>query len=369
MHVHLREPGDEISETLKSGLMAALAGGVTAVGVMPNTDPPMDDPDSVRKLLAKADSLNLARVVPVPCVTMGREGRELTDMAALHRAGASVFTDDGSPVRDSCLLMEAFQATEEFGGVIMEHPEVMELSAGGCINRGAVSREMGVKGIPACSETADAARCLELANSARGRLHLTHLSLPRSVELARSGLFLEAGVTVDVTAHHLVLNETAVLEHGSLAKMNPPLRSSGERAGLAEMVRRGMVDAVVSDHAPHEAGRKSRSLEQDSFGITGLETLLPLTLEVLGTVGMTPLEILRLLTVGPARILGLKPPSLAGGEPADCVLFDPGAEYTLEGAGSFSGSCNSPFMKRKLRGRTEAVWIGDLRYRDGEFED
>lgn len=366
MHVHLREPGGEDSETIETGLKAAIAGGITTVGVMPNTVPPMDTPESILNLKKSAARCNLADVIPVPCVTIERSGKKPVNFFELHEAGASAFSDDGDPVHNSGVLLEALDTVHEFDGVIIEHPEVKEL-AGGSVNSGSVSRRLGIEGIPSVAETADVARCMEIASNSRGHLHLTHLSLPRSIELAREGCFNSANVTIDVTPHHIALNENALMEHGTLAKMNPPLRSCEQMSRLGEMVKEGMVDAVASDHAPHSAQRKEGSISEAAFGITGLETLLPVTLEVLTGLQMPVISILRLLTCGPARVLGLTAPGLTPGMKADCVLFDPEIEYRLSEKGSFSRSANTPFRNRILKGRVEAVWIGRLVYRDGEF--
>lgn len=366
MHVHLREPGGEDSETVETGLRAAVAGGITTVGVMPNTHPPMDSVESAVSLMETAGVLGLARVVPVPCVTLGRLGKELLELSSFADRGIRAFSDDGDPVHDPAILLEALNTASEFDGVIIQHPEEKGLS-GGAVNLGETSLGLDVRGIPEEAETVDVVRCMEIARSSGGRLHLTHLSLPRSVELARSDLFRPARVTIDVTPHHLALDETALLEHGTMAKMNPPLRTGERRKRLAQMVRDGMVDAVASDHAPHSSAGKDLPLDRAAFGITGLETLLPITLEVLGGLGMPPLDILGLLTSGPAEVLGLPRPSLIPGRPADCVLFDPEEEYTLAETGTYSRSSNTPFLRRRLTGRVKAVWMGKLIYRDGEF--
>ncbi len=367
MHVHLRVPGGEDSETMETGLKAAIAGGITTVGTMPNTTPPIDTPQMVSDMISAASNLGLARCMPVPCVTRGRAGESLVDFQKLHEAGATAFSDDGDPVHDSGLLLQAMEAVSPFNGVIIEHPEVMELS-GGSVNQGVIAGELGVRGIPECAETVDVVRCLEIANNCPGHLHLTHLSSPRSIELVRSDCFRSAGVTVDVTPHHLILDETAVLEHESMAKMNPPLRSFNSRSELLAMVKKGMVDAVASDHAPHAMIRKRQSLEDAAFGIVGLETILPLTIEVLYTEsGMPLLQILSLLTKGPAQILRIPEPGLAAGEKADIVLYDPDIEYSLYETGTFSKSRNTPFFHRRLKGKVEAVWMGRLVYRDGQF--
>lgn len=366
MHVHLREPGGEDSETVETGLRAAVAGGVTTVGVMPNTVPPMDSVESALGLMKAAESLGLARAVPVPCVTRGRLGKELLDLPSFARRGIRAFSDDGDPVHDPAILLDALDTVAEFDGVIIQHPEEKGLS-GGAVNRGETSRRLGIPGIPREAETVDVVRCMEIARASMGHLHLTHLSLPRSVQLARSDLFRPARVSIDVTPHHLTLDEKALLEHGTMAKMNPPLRTGKQRSRLAQMVGDGMVDAVASDHAPHSSAGKDLPLDRAAFGITGLETLFPLALEVLGDLGMSPLAILRLLTSGPAEVLGVPRPSLAPGGPADCVLFDPEEEYSLAEAGTFSRSSNTPFLRRRLTGRVKAVWMKKLIYRDGEF--
>ena len=367
MHVHLRVPGGEDSETIETGLKAAIAGGITTVGAMPNTTPPIDSPQIVSDMISAASSLNLARCIPVPCVTRGRAGECLVGFHKLHEAGATAFSDDGGPVHDSGLLLQAMETVSAFNGVIIEHPEVMELS-GGSINQGVIAGELGVRGIPECAETVDVARCLEIANNCPGHLHLTHLSSPRSIELVRSDCFRSAEVTVDVTPHHLILDETAVLEHESMAKMNPPLRSFESRSGLLAMVKKGMVDAIASDHAPHAMLKKRKSLEDAAFGIVGLETILPLTIEALHTEsGMTLLQILSLLTKGPAGILRIQESGIAVGDKADIVLYNPDIEYSLYETGTFSKSRNTPFFRRILKGKVEAVWKGRLVYRDGQF--
>ena len=370
MHVHLRQPGGDDAETLESGLRAALAGGVTTVGMMPNTDPPLDSEEVLAPLLEKADDLALARICPIPCVSMGREGREPVDYEALHALGARAFSDDGSPVWNGALLREALRRTSAFGGMVVEHPELTSLTEGGSLDEGPAAEKLEVGGIPCQAETGDVARCLEVARGTGGRLHLTHLSCPRSVALVDASRSEEAGfrATCDVTPHHLALNSEEPLAAGTMAKMNPPLRSEEMRQALVRHVARGRVDCVASDHAPHASASKSLPMARAAFGITGLETLLPVSLAVLGGDGMmTPLAVISLLCTAPARLLGLEPPRLESGTPANLVLFDPDREYTLSEVGSFSKSMNTPFMDRILHGRVRAVWRGRLLYMDGSF--
>jgi dihydroorotase len=370
MHVHLRQPGGDDAETLESGLRAAVAGGVTTVAMMPNTDPPLDCEEVIAPLLDTAESLGLARVCPVPCVSRGREGREPVDFEALHGLGAFAFSDDGSPVWNGALLREALRRTSEFGGMVMEHPELTSLSAGGSLDEGPTAERLEVGGVPCQAETGDVARCLEVARDTGGRLHLTHLSCPRSVALVDAARGTGAGFspTCDVTPHHLALNSSEPLAVGTMAKMNPPLRSEEMRQALVRHVSRGKVDCVASDHAPHASARKDLPMGQAAFGIIGLETLLPVSLAVLGGEGMmTPLAVLSLFCTAPARLLGLDPPRLQAGADANLVLFDPDREYTLSEVGSFSKSMNTPFTDRVLHGRVRAVWNGGLLYMDGSF--
>lgn len=370
MHVHLRQPGGEESETLESGLRAAVAGGVTAVGMMPNTDPPLDGVEVLAPLLEEAEGLGLARVCPVPCVSMGRQGREPVDFQGLHELGAVAFSDDGSPVWNGALLQEALRRTAEFGGLVIEHPELTSLSAGGVLDPGPAAKKLGVSTMPCQAETGDVARCLEVARGTGGRLHLTHLSCPRSVDLVESARAAEAGfaASCDVTPHHMALNSSEPLAEGTMAKMSPPLRDEDSRQRLVRLVSRGRVDCIASDHAPHAAGRKRLPMASAAFGITGLETLLPVSLEVLAGEGvMSPLAVLALLSTAPARLLGLDVPRIEAGRPANLVLFDPAREYLLSEVGSFSKSLNTPFLNRGLQGRVRAVWCPDLLYMDGGF--
>lgn len=367
MHAHLRHPGDGSAETLESGLRAAVAGGVTSVAAMPNTDPPVDSPAAVREVLRISESLGLAEVLPVACVTRHREGRELCDLEALSAAGAAAFSDDGSPVRDSDILAEALSRADVLGLTVIEHPEDESLSAGGSVDC-SVAWEAGECGIPEDAEVSDVERCIGVLGRCGGRLHLTHLSSPDSVTAVerarRSGL----RATCDVTPHHMALDSSAVLRLGPLAKMNPPLRCAESRERLVTAVARGMVDAVASDHAPHPSSRKRPPLEAAAFGVTGLETMLPLALEILADgAGMPVLSVLGLLTSGPAAALGLPAKSASSGRQADLVLFDPSVEWSPGEGGTFSLSSNSPFMDRSLRGRVKAVWRRSLVFMDGVF--
>jgi len=360
MHVHLRVPGGEDAETLQSGLTAALAGGITRIGMMPNTSPPIDTTEMASALMQRASLLGLADVIPVPCVTMGRQGRELVDMMSFVEMGLTAFTDDGDPVADDALLDAALKRVSTFNGVIIEHPE-MPGAPRGHVNQGRISNLLRITGMPESTEYQDVARCISVREQSGGRLHLTHLSSPVSLDMVSKACMTTDSISCDVTPHHLVLDEDALLTEHAMAKMNPPLRSKESRLLLTEITSCRFPWAVASDHAPHPQHRKELPIQEAAFGITGLETLFPLALEVLHIgAGLPVTELLRHLITIPSSILGVSPPRLAADQEAEIVLFDPTEKYTLAEIGSCSGSSNTPFMRRKLSGRTRAVWKGRL---------
>ncbi len=368
MHVHFREPGGEVSETLETGLAAAVAGGFTSVATMPNTRPVIDRPELVAGQIAKARQLGLARVFPVAAVTFGSEGESLTDFEALAAAGAVAFSDDGRPVKTAGLLRQALQRCRELGAPLSDHCEDPSLSAGGVINEGPVADKLGVRGIPNASEDACVARDLVIAEATGGHLHIAHLSTARSLDMVRQAKRRGVRVTCEVTPHHFALTDEAVLAFGTNAKMNPPLRSAADveaiRAGIAD----GTVDAVATDHAPHAAELKAKPLEAGApFGITGLETALGLALTELVHSGLISLwHMVSLLSANPARLINQPLGRLQVGGPADLTIFDPTLEWTYRAAQSRSKSHNSPFDGRKFRGAITATIVGGkIVYRRG----
>ncbi len=366
MHVHFREPGGEASETLETGLSAAVAGGFTSVATMPNTRPVIDRPEMVAAQIAKARQLGLARVFPVAAVTLGSEGESLTDFEALAAAGAVAFSDDGRPVKTAGLLRLALERSRELGMPLSDHCEDPSLSAGGVINEGPVAEKLGVRGIPNASEDVCVARDLVIAETTGGHLHVAHLSTARALDMVRQAKRRGVRVTCEVTPHHFALTDEAVLAHGTNAKMNPPLRSAADveaiRAGIAD----GTVDAIATDHAPHAAELKAKPLDAGApFGITGLETALGLALTELVHTGLISLwHMVSMLSANPARILNLPHGRLQIGGAADLTLFDPNLEWTYRAAGSRSKSHNSPFDGRKFRGAvTVTIVAGKIVYR------
>lgn len=350
MHVHLRTPGNTGAETLESGLRAALAGGVTTVGLMPNTNPPIDNPELAEELMRTVDDLKLAAAVPVPCVTVGGAGGPLTDLEAFASLGLKAFSDDGHPVMPDRSFRTACERIAKFGGVLVEHPENTALAAGGVVNLGPASVALGVPGLSEESEWSDAARCVALLEGTGARLHLTHLSSPESVRIASQAAAKGLFVTCDVTPHHLALSHDIVQALGSAAKMNPPLRSEESRRELVSMCAHGLVGVVASDHAPHTRESKDIPLQSAAFGVTGLETLLPVTMGVLsGEGGMPPLAVVAMLSTAPASVLGIEIPDLRSETCDSLVLFDPGEEWVFQGG--YSLSRNTPFLGTRLTGR------------------
>lgn len=368
IHVHFREPGGEISETLETGLAAAVAGGFTAVSTMPNTKPVIDRPELVRAQIEKARSRGLARLFPVAAVSMASQGESLTDVAALVAAGAVAFSDDGRPVKTAGLLRRALERTRDLGVPISDHCEDPSLSGAGVINEGPVAVKLGVRGIPGSSEDVCVARDLVMAEATGGRLHIMHLSTARALDMVRQAKRRGVRVTCEVTPHHFTLTDEAVLTHGTNAKVNPPLRSAADveaiRAGIAD----GTVDAIATDHAPHAPELKAKPLGTEApSGVIGLETAPGLALTELVHTGLISLwHLVSLLSVNPARIIGQPLGRLQVGGAADVTIFNPDLEWTYHVAEGRSKSRNSPFDGRTFRGAATATIVaGRIVYRRG----
>jgi dihydroorotase len=365
MHAHLREPGGEASETLATGLAAAVSGGFTAVCAMPNTQPVNDRPESTRAMIERAQKLGLARVFPIAAVTLGSAGESLSDFAALVEAGAVAFSDDGRPVKTAGLLRRALRQAASLDLAIVDHCEDPSLSAGGAVNEGPVADCLGVRGIPNSSEDVCVARDLIVAEAAGARLHVAHLSTARGVELVRLGKQRGVRVTCEVTPHHFTLTDEAVIKHSTLAKINPPLRSARDSDALLAGIADGTVDAIATDHAPHASELKQKPLAEAAFGMIGFETALGLALTQLVHTGRISLwHLVLLMSTNPARIINQPLGRLAVGRAADITVFDPSLEWTYHAAGSRSKSRNSPFDGWRLKGAaTATVVAGRIVYR------
>lgn len=362
LHAHLRVPGGEISETLETGLAAAVAGGFTSVCVMPNTRPVNDRAESTHALIERAKKIGLARVFPIAAVSMGSKGEVLTDFAGLIAAGAVAFSDDGRPVKTPELMRRAMEVARPLGVPIIDHCEDPALSAGGCINQGPVSERMSLKGIPNASEDVCVARDLSVAELTGAHLHVAHLSTARACEMVREAKRRGVRVTCEVTPHHFTLTDDAVEKYGANAKMNPPLRSSQDLEGILAGISGGTVDVLATDHAPHAPELKSKPIAQAAFGIIGFETALALALTQLvhpGKISMAHLIVL--MSSNPAYIIRQDVNPALGrlqvGGTADITVFDPQREWTYRAAEGRSKSRNSPFDGWKLKGSITIVIV------------
>ena len=354
LHTHLREPGDEHTETVASGTRAAAAGGYTAVAAMANTRPPADNAAVIQAVRDLAVAAGLCDVFPVGTVTRGRDGELLAEMGEMAAAGVRMFSDDGAAVPTARLLRNALTYLQAFGDdlVIAEHAEDASLVEGGHMHEGIRSASLGLAGRPAEAEEIVVARDLALARATGGRLHLCHLSSARAVELVRAAKAEGLRVTAEVTPHHLTLTDEDLITYDTSRKMNPPLRAVEDRDALRAGLADGTIDAIATDHAPHAVEEKESEFDLAPPGTIGLETALAVVITELVAPGHLSLaRAIEAMSTVPARILGASDHGgpIASGRPANLVVFDPEAEWTVE-APFASKARNSAFLGRSLRG-------------------
>ncbi len=364
IHVHLREPGFEYKETVKTGTRAAAAGGFTSVACMANTDPVHDNRSITGHIVSEAERWGYARVYPIGAISKGLLGQELAEIGEMVGAGAVAVSDDGKPVMNAELMRRALLYAQHFGIPVIQHAEDLNLSGQGVMHEGEWSTRLGLEGIPGSAEDVMVARDLILLDDTGGRYHVAHLSTARSLELVRQAKRKGIPVTCEVTPHHLVLTdeEVARTSFSTQTKMKPPLRSESDRLALIQGLIDGTVDAIASDHAPHHADEKDVEYNCAPFGILGLETTLPLCLERLVHTGLISLSrLIELLTIGPAKALNLPVGSLVPGKPADVTIFDPDREVTIDPEAFRSKGRNTPFAGWKLRGAAVATVVGGRR--------
>jgi dihydroorotase len=350
-HVHLRTPGDEDEEDIASGTRAAAAGGFTAILAMPNTDPVVDTPQVLDSLTLHAREQAVVPTGFFAAISVGLEGRQLTDMGALAARGAAGFSDDGHPVERAGLLRRALQYSRVTGLRLSLHEEDMTLAAGGQAHEGPVAAELGLHGHPSIAESVMIARDLAIARYEGAGLHICHVSAAESVAEIRRAKEIGLRVTAEVSPHHLCLTDEAVRGlDASRAKMNPPLRSSADRAALIDALADGTLDCVATDHAPHRADEKELPFEEAANGVIGLETAFSALYTHLVAPGLVSLStVLERMSTGPARAFGLEPPALRVGAPADLALWDLSRDW-LVGPPYASRSTNCAFAGRLLRG-------------------
>src|SRR5450432_4379974 len=366
LHTHLREPGQEYKEDIATGTRAAAAGGFTAVCAMPNTTPPTDNRAVSERRVRRAAEVGGVRVYPVGAISKGLKGESLAEMGELRDAGCVAVSDDGHSVMNAELMRRAMEYARTFGLTIVQHCEDMTLSAGGAMNEGLVSTRAGIRAQPAAAESTMVARDIELCALTGARYHVAHISSAESVRLVREAKRRGLPVTCEVTPHHLTLTDEACANYDTHAKCNPPLRAQSDVDALRAALVEGTIDAVATDHAPHSAVEKEVEFEQAAFGMIGLETAVPLVLELVRAGRLSPSDFVTRLSVSPARIFGLPGGSLADGSVADITVVDPDAAWTCESQALRSRSHNSPFFGRPLRGRAALTIVGGCIVYSGE---
>jgi dihydroorotase len=360
MHVHFREPGKEVAETVASGCQAALHGGFTGVAVMPNTTPPLDHAGIVSWVKSLAESFPVDMQV-IAAVSKGREGKELVEMAELCEHGVRAFSDDGSPVASSWLLRHALEYADMLGAVICEHAEDHDLAANGVMHEGAVATSLGLPGIPAVAEALGVLRALLLAEYTGARVHICHVSTAASVEWLRWAKARGIRATAEVTPHHLLLTAEACSTYDTSMKMSPPLREEADRLACLEALADGTIDVIASDHAPHSFEEKASDFDQAPFGVIGLETALGLCFTNLCPSRLSLNSLIERVSVAPRRVLGLSPVRIAAGEKANLTIIEPEIEWTVNPDDFLSKSRNTPFAGWRLRGRAIGT-VSDGRY-------
>ena len=356
IHVHLREPGFEWKENIRTGTSAAAAGGFTSVACMANTEPVNDNPEVTRFIIDKALKEGAVNVFPVAAVSRGLSGKEMTDFVELAEAGVAAFSDDGKYIANPVLMRRALEYARPFGFPILVHSEDPDLAAGGAANEGWNAIRMGIQGAPAAAEEVAIARDILIARQTGGRLHLQHISTKMGVEMLRMAKRAGLNVTGETAPHYFTLTDAALEGYNTNAKMNPPLRGEEDRAAIMEGLRDGTIDAVASDHAPHEKFVKNCEFMTAAYGIIGLQTSLSLTLALMSDDYISPARVVELLSCTPARILSLSGKgTLARGSDADVTVIDPNAEWEFSEKEILSKSKNSPFIGWRLRGRAVAT--------------
>lgn len=368
MQVHFRDPGQTHKEDLASGSASAVAGGITTVVCQPNTAPTLDSVLTFEYLRLKAKEVAYCNIHAYGCISKNMKGEELADMHSLAKAGAVGFTDDGLPVMNANLMRKAFEYARSLDLVIAQHAEDLNLTNKGCINEGEVSLELGVRGIPNISESVIVERDITIAEATDGKYHLLHCSTREALEAIKRAKDKGLKVTVEVSPHHFTLNDKHVLKVGTLAKMNPPLRSEIDRLALIEGLRTGLIDAIATDHAPHDKASKEKALEEATFGIVGVETMLPLSLNLYHQKILNLNDLLAKMTCNPAKIIfGSKTTkgTITKGAIADLVLIDLNHQWQIDSNKFFSKSKNSPFDGFKVQGKASLTMVaGKIVYRN-----
>jgi dihydroorotase len=362
MHVHLREPGQEHKETIATGTASAVAGGFTAVACMPNTDPVNDHAGITQFILKKAAEAGLARVYPIGAVSLGSRGEQLAELGEQRTAGCVAFSDDGRPVATALLMRRALEYAGMLNTPIIDHCEDPSLKGDGVAHEGFRASSLGLRGIPGAAESLMVERDISLAELTGAHFHVAHMSARQSLRAVRAGKDRGVRVTCEVAPHHFTLTDDALaapVQYDTNVKMNPPLREAADRDAMLEGIADGSVDAIATDHAPHHADEKMVEFDRAPFGIVGLETAVPIVFDRLVHAGRITLKrMVELLSVNPARILGIPGGSLAEGAAADITILDPDRPVTVHAASLRSRSKNTPYDGWQFRGGVAATIVG-----------
>ena len=358
LHAHLREPGLEYKETIETGTAAAAAGGFTTVCCMPNTKPVNDSPTVTKIIHDQVQATGLVRVHPIGAITKGSLGKELADLRGLVGSGCVAVSDDGNPVMEDAVMRQAMLEARGLDLPVVDHCEDLSLAGCGCMAEGPLSRHLGVRGIPTEAESRMVERDIELSKATGCHLHIAHISTAKAVEAVRSAKAAGIRVTTEACPHHFMLTEAAVLEQGTLAKMNPPLRRDVDVQAVRDGLQDGTIDVIATDHAPHAAHEKQWGLPKAPFGIVGLETALGLSFRLVEEGVISQESMIEKLTSAPARLFGLSCGTLTAGAQADVVLIDPKMEWTVDPEQFRSKGRNSPFAGWRLRGAVVQTLVG-----------
>ncbi len=366
VHVHFRDPGLTYKEDIQTGAASAAKGGFTSVVCMANTKPPVDNVETLRYVIEEGKKAPV-HVLTSACVSVGMKGKELTDMAALKAAGAVGFTDDGIPLMDGSLVKKAMEEAAKLDVPLSFHEEDPEFIVNNGINAGEAAAKLGITGSPALAEDSLVARDCMIALHTKATVNIQHMSSKNAVKMIKLAKELGADVAAEVTPHHFTLTEQAVLEHGALAKMNPPLRTEADRQAILEGIQDGTIDIIATDHAPHSAEEKAKPLTEAPSGIIGLETALALGITELVKKGyITTLQLMEKMSLNPAKLYRLDKGYIRAGAAADLVIFDENEEWTVPETFA-SKSSNTPFVGRTLQGKVKyTICDGRIVYKDQE---
>lgn len=351
MHTHLREPGYEYKETIRTGTLAAVKGGFTSVCCMANTLPVNDNPEVTYYILAKAKEEGSCDVYPVGAITKGLKGEELSEMAMLREAGCVAFSDDGMPVMNSLIMRRALEYSKAVGVPLISHCEDLSLSEDGVMNEGKLSFYLGLKGIPKASEEVMVARDIILSKHFKAPVHIAHVSTRGSVELIKKAKEEGVTVTAETCPHYFTLTEEAVSDYNTDAKVNPPLRTEEDKETIKEAIKSGIIDVIATDHAPHHIDEKKVPFQQAANGISGLETAFSLSLGLVHSGILTLRELIEKFTLNPAKILNINKAGIKEGAQADLIVVDLNRQWTVNKEKFISLGKNTPFDGWQLKGK------------------